>query len=295
MDQHHRLRSKIGPGAVALPSAAVLLLFFAAPVVALLVYAFLTSGTYAFNASAPVTLSNFSKVWSAPQIGTLLGNTLVVGVVASVVTVGIALPCAYWLRYRAGALRVPILAAVVVALFASYIVRIYAWRTILGTHGVLNSALESVGVISSPLHFLIYSRFAIIVAMVHLMLPVVLMMMFAAFRPLEPRFLEAAQDLGAGAWLRWRRIVLPLVAEPVTQALFLVFVLTTSDYVTPQLLGGPHDSMLGVQVQNYFQTLGDFGDGAALGMTILAGYLAIYLLLRAALRALRCDRIAWGA
>jgi ABC-type spermidine/putrescine transport system permease subunit I len=94
--------------------------------------------------------------------------------------------------------------------------------------------------------------------------------------------------------MRWRRVVLPLVAEPVTSALFLTFVLSTSDYVTPQLLGGPHDSMLGVQVQNYFQTLGDFGDGAALAMTILAGYVAVFLLLRAALRALRVDRIAWA-
>lgn len=294
MDQHYRLRLRLGPGAVSLPPAAVLLVFFAAPVVALLAYAFLTSGTYQFSAAAPVTFGNFSAVWTAPKVGTLLANTLVVGVVTSVVVVAIALPCAYWLRYRAGALRVPVLGAIVVALFASYIVRIYAWRTILGSKGVLNSALESLGVIDAPLHFLLYSRFAIIVAMVHLMLPVVLMLLFAGFRPLEPRFLEAAQDLGAGAAMRWRRVVLPLVAEPVSSALFLTFVLSTSDYVTPQLLGGPHDSMLGVQVQNYFQTLGDFGDGAALAMTILAGYAAVFLLLRAALRALRVEKIAWA-
>ena len=82
-------------------------------------------------------------------------------------------------------------------LFASYLVRIYAWRTILGANGLLNTGLETLGLIDDPLGFLLYNRFAVTVALVHIFLPYVVLVLYAGFRPISPALLEAAQDLGA--------------------------------------------------------------------------------------------------
>ena len=107
-----------------------------------------------------------------------------------------------------------VLFLITATLFASYLVRIYAWRTILGENGLLNSGLERLGLIDEPLGFLLYSRFAVTVALVHIFLPYVVLVLFAGFRPIAPGLLEAAQDLGANALTRWRKVILPLIAAP---------------------------------------------------------------------------------
>jgi spermidine/putrescine transport system permease protein len=183
---------------------------------------------------------------------------------------------------------------VVMAMFASYLVRIYAWRTLLGSEGVINGALERLGLIDEPLGFLVFSRFAIVVAMVHILVPFAILIVFAGFRPLEPRYFEAAEDLGAGTLDRWRRVVLPLIAVPAMSAFMLCFVVASADYVTPQFLGGPKSSMVGVQIQNYFKAQGDYPQGAALAVIVLLCYLALQLVLLLAVRLARWHRVEWG-
>src|SRR5207244_4090691 len=133
-------------------------------------------------------------------------------------------------------------------LFANYLVRIYAWRLALGENGVINWILINLGVPRGRLDFLLFSRFAVAVALVHIMLPLVVLLLFAAFNPLEPRYLEAAQNFGAGALTRWRRVILPLMAPPAATAFLLTFVLASADYVTPTFLGGVNGQLFGIQV-----------------------------------------------
>jgi spermidine/putrescine transport system permease protein len=197
-------------------------------------------------------------------------------------------------RYHAGRWQQLVLLLVVAAMFASYLVRIYAWRTMLGTDGVINATLEQIGIIDEPLGFLVFSRFAVVVAITHIMLPFVILVLYAGFRPLEPRIIEAAEDLGAGTAHRLRTVVLPLIAVPAATAFMLCFVIGSADYVTPQFLGGPRGSLVGVQVSNYFQAQGDYPLGAALGITVLAGYLIVQGLLLLALRIAGIRRVEWG-
>ena len=106
-----------------------------------------------------------------------------------------------------------------------------------------------------------------------------------------PALLEAAQDLGAGAFLRWRRVILPLVAAPALSAFLFVFVLSASDYVTPQFIGGTNGVMLGVQVQANFKAVGNWPLGAATSLLMLAAFVPLCFALRLGLRLARLDRV----
>jgi spermidine/putrescine transport system permease protein len=287
-------RSRSRSIALAAPAALGLLVFFAIPVGVFLVYSVLTGATFSFSAQTPFTIDNYVDVFQAPSTGKLLFNSAIVGLSVGVVCLLIGIPFAYWVRYHAGRFQRLILLLVIAAMFASYLVRIYAWRTMLGSDGVINSALESLGAIDQPLGFLVFSRFAIVVAIVHILLPFVILILYAGFRPLEPRYFEASEDLGAGAVQRWRRVVLPLIAVPAMSAFMLCFVVASADYVTPQFLGGPESSMVGVQIQNYFKAQGDYPLGAALAIVVVLGYLVIQGLILLAMRLMGVRRIEWG-
>jgi spermidine/putrescine transport system permease protein len=284
-------RLRVGPLSLTAPATLGMLVFFVAPLVTFAVYSFLTAGL--FSVSGPLTLANYTDAIRAPASGRLAVNSFVVGILAASVSLAVALPIAYWLRYHAGSLRVFVLFLITATLFASYLVRIYAWRSILGENGLLNDGLQRIGVIDDPLGFLLYSRFAITVALVHIFLPYVVLVLYAGFGPMSPSLLESAQDLGANALTRWRRVVLPLIAAPAVSAFLFVFVLSASDYVTPQFLGASRDVMLGVQIQANFKGLGNFPLGAAQSLLMLAAFVLCYGLCALGLRLRRLDRIRW--
>ncbi len=282
-------RARCGPGALTLPAALGLLLFFAAPLGTFFFYSFLTNSLY--EVSRPFTLEGYSDALSTDVNRTLGVNSLVVGLCAASATVVIGLPIAYWLRFAAGRWQVLVLFLITATLFASYLVRIFAWQSILGGNGLLNSGLRRLGVIDEPLGFLLYNRFAVTVALVHIFLPYVVLVLYAGFRPVSPALVEAAQDLGANAVTRWRRVILPLVAAPASTAFLLVFVLSAADYVTPQFVGGTDGALLGVRIQAALTGVGNWPLGAALSFLMLAAFLLCYLLTALALRLLRLDRI----
>jgi spermidine/putrescine transport system permease protein len=287
-----RRELRLGPLALSVPAAVGMLVFFAAPLVTFVVYSFLTTGL--FSVSGPLTLASYRTAVSSGVTGTFALNSFEVGILAAAVTVAVSLPIAYWLRYAAGRWRMFVLFAITATVFASYLVRVYAWRSILGAHGLLNDGLQRIGVIDHPVGFLLYSRFAITVALVHIFLPYVVLVLYAGFTPLSPAYLESAQDLGANAFVRWRRVILPLVAAPAASAFLFVFVLCASDYVTPQFLGATRDQLLGVQIQANFKGVGNWPLGAAQSLLMLASFVVCYGLIAIGLRLARLDRIRWG-
>jgi spermidine/putrescine transport system permease protein len=286
---------RVRPGSTLLTVPAVLglLLFFVAPLGAFALYSFLTAGLY--SVSGPLTLDAYRGAISSEVNGTLALNSFVVGIAAAAVTIAVGLPIAYWLRYAAGRWQVLVLFLITATLFASYLVRIYAWRTILGENGLLNSGLERLGIIDEPLGFLLFSRFAVTVALVHIFLPYVVLVLFAGFRPIAPSLLETAQDLGANALTRWRKVLLPLIAAPAATSFLFVFVLSASDYVTPQFLGGTEGALLGVRIQSALTGTGDWPLGAALSFLMLAAFVVCYGLTVLGLRLLRLDRIRFAS
>ena len=289
-------RSAAGPKnrrtlAIAAPAAGYLILFLVVPVVTLLAYSVLTAGF--FTVSGPLTLDNYKQALESDLTWQLGRNSLIVGGLTAAISVLIAVPVAYWLRYHAGRWQLAVMFLVAVSMFASYLVRIYAWRTILGTNGVLNTALIDLGLIDHPSSLFIFNQAAIVIALVHISVPYVVLVMFAAFRPIEPRYLEAARDLGGGTVQRWRRVVLPLIAGPAISSFIFIFVLASADYVTPQFLGGPGDAMLGVNIAAEFTASGNWALGAALSGIMLAAYALCFAVAAIGLRLAGLSKIRW--
>lgn len=274
---------------LALPATAGLVAFFLVPLLVFAVYSVLTAGLY--SVSGPLTLDAYGEAVASRVNRTLAANSALIGLATAAVTVVVALPIAYWLRRSARRLRIPVLFLIIASMFASYLVRIYAWRTVLGSNGLINDGLRRLGLIEEPLEFLLYSRFAVTVALVHIFLPYVVLVIYAAMAPLGAGLFEAAQDLGAGSRTLWRRVILPLMAAPAASAFLFVFILSASDYVTPQFLGGASGVTLGVQVQVNFRTLGNYPVAAATSFLMMAAFLACYLLSALVLRALRLHDI----
>jgi spermidine/putrescine transport system permease protein len=177
---------------------------------------------------------------------------------------------------------------------ASYLVRIYAWRTILAEKGLVNTILVGTGLTDTPLE-LSFSRLGIVLALVHIFLPYVILVLYAGFRPIQPSHVEAAQDLGANEFTRWRRVILPLMAAPIVASFWFVFVLACSDYVTPQFLGSVSDVMIGVEIQANFRSSGNWPLGAASSFILLAAFAVGYGVTILGMRLLRLDRIHWSS
>lgn len=284
-------RLRPGPLVLTLPAVVELAVLLLAPLAAFAVYSFLTAGI--FSVSGPFTLENYRAAVDSSLNRVLAKNSLVIGFLAASFSLVLGLPIAYWLRYAAGRWRTLVLFLITATVFASYLVRIYAWRSILGSNGLLNSGLERLGVIDEPLGFLLYNKFSVTVALVHIFLPYVVLVLYAGFGPMSPALLESAQDLGANAYVRWKRIVLPLIAAPAATVFLFVFVLSAGDYVTPQLIGGTDGVLLGVQVQGHFKSTGNWPLGAATAFLMLAGFVLCYAVMILGLRLSRLDRIRW--
>jgi spermidine/putrescine transport system permease protein len=265
-------------------------LFFLAPILVFGVYSLLTAQF--FSVSGPVTLDNYVDALSFNPI--VIGNTITVGLLVAIVTVAVSLPVAYWIRFSTSRWQIPVLFIVTASVLASYLVRIYAWRTILADKGLLNSILVESGVTAEPLD-LAFSRLGIVLALVHIFLPYVILVLYAGFRPIQPDHVAAAQDLGANEFNRWRRLILPLMAAPAVASFWFVFVLAASDYVTPQFLGAVSDVMIGVEIQANFRSSGNWPLGAASSFVVLAAFAVGYGVTLLGMRLLHFDRIRWTA
>jgi spermidine/putrescine transport system permease protein len=171
-----------------------------------------------------------------------------------------------------------VLYLVLVSWFMSYLVRVFAWRTILGSNGMVNSGLQALGLIDEPLSFLLFSPFAVVVTLVHIFLPFTLLLLVSALRDVKVEYLEAARDLGAGLGATFFRVLLPLTLTGVVGTFMFTFVLAAGDYVTPQLVGGRQGITTGVLVANQFKLTGNWPYGASMAFLLLALFLFVYFL-----------------
>jgi spermidine/putrescine transport system permease protein len=280
------------PMLLILPLAVLTAIFFIIPLLLFAIYSFLTAGL--FSVSLPFTLDAYRAASASSLNWQLAGNSIAIGSMTAAISTLTGLAVAYWLRYRAGRWQLPVLFLITASMFASYLVRIYAWRTILGSNGVINRSLMQLGVIEEPMTFLLYNWFSVVIALVHIFLPYVVLVLFAAFRPLESHYLDAAQDLGADSLARWRRVILPLMAQPLAIVFLFVFVLAASDYVTPQLIGGTGGQMLGVQIQSNFKAIGNWPLGAATAILMLLGFIMCFLATQVSIQKSGLGLVRWG-
>jgi ABC-type spermidine/putrescine transport system permease subunit I len=264
------------------PPTLYFLALFVVPLLVLLLYSFYTYENFSFVSK--LTLANYTQALTSPALRIFYFRTLKIALVVSITVVVVSYLFAHILMYvLPGAKRI-LYFLVLVSLFGGYLVRIYAWRTMLGRNGALNGLLISAHLTDHPLSFLLNSNFAIAVALLNFLIPLGVLPIFSAMQNISPRLLEAAQDLGASRLRTARTIVLPLTTRGIRAAFAFCFIATMAEWVTPQLLGGPLDQFVGNQILYEFGETLNWPLGAAIALTLIASVVAGLAILFALLR-----------
>ena len=233
------------------------------------------------------TLEHYVSLAETPSyLRLLLISSGIAALVAALTTV-LAYPLAYFLALRAGRRAAFLLILLLVPFWTSYLLRVMAWKLMLGEEGVINSVLLGIGVIGEPLSALLYNRFAVTVTLVYVWIPFAALPIIAALQRVEPAVLDAAADLYAGPRQQFRRVTLPLSMPGVIGAFFLVFIPTVGEYVTPLLVGGTSGTMYGNIIQDFFTKAANWPFGSMLSVVMLVATLAVAVL---ALRAVDIRR-----
>ena len=187
-------------------------------------------------------------------------------------------PLAYYLSFHAGAKKDLFYQLVIIPLWVSYLVRAYAWKTILGSDGVLNTLLQYVHVTKHPLEFLLYSPFAVVLTLTHIYTPFAFLPIYASLEHIPRNLVEASHDLGASPLQTFWRVIFPLSLPGVLAGATFAFVLSLGDFLAPLLLGGPSGIMISNIVVSLFGAAYNWPLGAAISLCMLLLVLALLLL-----------------
>jgi spermidine/putrescine transport system permease protein len=271
-----RLSSRTGPAiSIGIPIAYMMFLFLA-PIFVFLVYSFWR--LEGFEIIREWTLENYVHVIQNRVYVQLIVRSIGIGAITGVVTVLLSYPVAYAMVFRMKAERELILLLMILSLFSSYLVRVYAWKTILGGNGVINNILMSLGLVQEPLSWLIYSKFAVIITLTSVFLPITVLPLYSSLMNISYSLIEASRDLGAGAAQTFRKVTLPLSMPGVVAGFIFTFVLTAGDYVTPALLGGSDGQLIGNSITSQFGVASNWPLGSAITFFVVATLVILFLL-----------------
>jgi spermidine/putrescine transport system permease protein len=215
------------------------------------------------------TIKNFRTFFSNDLYPTVFFRTVYMAAAVTAGSIALAFPLAFFLAKRVTKHRELLLMLVVFPLWSSYLIRVFAWKTLLGTNGILNTFLTWTGVVDEPLTFLLYSKWAMYITFLHVWLPFMILPLYTVLDRLPNNLLEASADLGSSGLSTFRRVILPLSLPGVLAGSLSVFSLTMGDYITPTLLGGPGDQLIGKVVADQFGVADNWPLGATLIIPVL--------------------------
>ncbi len=271
MENRSRFASLIGP-----PSL-YLFLMFLLPIGVMLVYSFRAGISGA--AHDTFTLKNYSEFLANANFHRLLWRSSLISLTIAVVATLLAYPLAYFLTFRAGPARVMLMTLLIIPTWTSDLLRIFSWKLILGTGGLLNSFLLFLGLIKTASPILIYSRPAVIVTLIYVWVPFVVLPIFAAMERIDKNLLEAAADLGCKPWQAFLRVTLPLSLPGIAAGFFFAFIPTLGEFVTPLLVGGSSGVMYGNLIQDQFMRALNWPMGSVMSLAMLLMVLLLVFLL----------------
>lgn len=237
-------------------------------------YAILFCYSFWFVSAAQVIVHN----WNVQNYLQLARNPIYLQVlfrsmrIAASVTIFALLlgyPLAYYLSFHAAKRKDLLYQLVIIPLWASYLVRGYAWKTILGSDGVLNGFLQYLHLTHRPLEFFLYSPFAVIITLTHIYTPFTLLPIYASLEHIPRNLVEASHDLGSSPWSTFRRVILPLSLPGVLAGATFAFVLTLGDFLAPLLVGGPSGIMISNVVVSLFGAAYNWPLGAAISFCMM--------------------------
>jgi spermidine/putrescine transport system permease protein len=223
-------------------------------------------------------LQNYAKLFQNPVYLEVLFRTMRIAASVMILSLLLGYPLAYYMSFHAGVRKELLYQLVIIPLWVSYLVRGYAWKTILGYDGVLNGFLQYLHLTREPVSFFLYSPFAVILTLTHIYTPFVFLPLYASLEHIPRNLIEASHDLGASPRATFFRVILPLSLPGLLAGATFAFVLTLGDFLAPLLVGGPSSVMIANIVQNLFGTAYDWPLGAAISVCILVLIVALLLL-----------------
>ena len=216
-------------------------------------------------------LQNYLQLVRNPIYLQVLFRSMRIAGSVTVLALLLGYPLAYYLSFHAAKRKDLLYQLVIIPLWASYLVRGYAWKTILGSDGVLNGFLQHLHITHRPVEFFLYSPFAVIITLTHIYTPFTLLPIYASLEHIPRNLVEASHDLGSSPWSTFRRVILPLSLPGVLAGATFAFVLTLGDFLAPLLVGGPSGIMISNVVVSLFGAAYNWPLGAAIsfGMMLL--------------------------
>ena len=256
--------------------------FFVVPMLTVVLYSFWRVADY--QIVPDFTLESYRRLAAGLYAGVFL-RTIRISIAVTGLSLLIGYPVAYFLARKVRFFKLTLLLLVILPLWTSYLVRTYAWMLILGREGVANQALMSAGVIDAPLTWLLYSDFAVTIALVHIYLPYLILPLYAVLEKIDASVLEAAWDLGGGRLRTFLSVILPLSLPGVATGCLFVLIPSMGAFITPELLGGTRSIMIGSIVAQQFGVAYEYPFGSALALTLMG------LILLFAVALLRAGRL----
>ena len=258
------------------PALLWLLLFFLIPLAIMLVYSFCQRGRYG-GVVWNFTIDNYSRVLNPIYLKPVL-RSFWVAAVNTFICLLIGYPAAYYISSRSTVkVKNILLLLAILPLWTNFVVRTYAWMVILREGGVINTALIKLNLIEKPLE-LLFTKKAVIIGLVYGYLPFMIWPLYVSIEKMDRSFLEAAHDLGANRFQTFFRVMLPLTLPGIVAGSILVFIPTLGAFVTPDLLGGGKDIMIGNLIQNQYVKVRNWPFGSALSFILLIIVLGLLLL-----------------
>ncbi len=270
-------RSWLRSAAQLIPPLGWMTLIYLAALAALFVYAFWSVDSFTGKVVHAWSLDNFSEIFASGAFRGVIWRTLWIAAAVTATCAVLAFPFAYFMaRLASPRLRAMLFVLVLLPLWSSYLVRVYAWKVILAQDGILNWSLEQIGLPGANLG---YSNTAMWLVFTYIWLPFMILPVYAALERIPHSYIEASRDLGAGGFTTLRRVILPLALPGLVAGSIFTFSLTLGDYITPTLVGGAGSTFIGNIV--YSTGLGVSGNlpfaaaFAAIPLAIMAVYLTL--------------------
>jgi spermidine/putrescine transport system permease protein len=266
--------------ALALIAPTLLVMFgmMVAPLLLTIALSFWTQN--GFQIDRTPTLANYAVLFSAEGelYRVLMLKSLWMSFTATIAVVLLAYPMAYFMAFEVTRHKLLWIILITVPFWTSYLLRVFAWKVILGYNGAINSGLVSLGLISEPLEFLLYNPTAVTITLAHAWAAYAILPIYVSLEKIDRSLLEAATDLGDGPWRRFLRVTLPLSMPGTIAAILMVFIPTVGDYLTPNLVGGTSGIMIGNSIAALYGKANNGPLGAALSIAMMISIAVVVLL-----------------
>ncbi|WP_422073074.1 ABC transporter permease [Tranquillimonas rosea] len=258
------------------PAALFALALLAVPLAAVVAFSFWSQDYLEIDRT--FTWANYRAAVTEPIYRELMLRSVLISGAVTIATVVLAFPLAYFISFKVADRHKALwIFLVTIPFWTSYLIRAFLWKVILGFNGVLNTSLQTLGLIDEPLSFILYNPNAVVITLAHAFAPFAILPIFVSLERIDRSLLEAARDLGESRFGAFWRVTFPLALPGVVAAALIVFIPTIGDYVTPRLVGGPDGLMIANMIQTQFLRLNNAPMGATLAVIAMLVVSAISL------------------